>query len=113
MICTKSDSNNTFATFLLEYEYEFECSRIRIENRCFEFGNTFGYLLDSEDNIYQFFIENLLLQNHVKTKVLVHNRDRSLRISHSSIFILIINHIINKIIIKYILKYIYAHLLNK
>jgi hypothetical protein len=43
-----------------------------------------------------FFIDNLQLQNHVKTKVLVHNRNHSLRISHSSMFILIINHIINK-----------------
>jgi hypothetical protein len=59
------------------------------------------------------FIANLQLQNHhVKTKVLVHNRDSSLIISHSSIFILIINHIINKTINKYILN-IYTHLLNK
>jgi hypothetical protein len=35
-----------------------------------------------------FFIDNLQLQNHVRNTVLVHNRDRSLRISHSSIFIL-------------------------
>jgi hypothetical protein len=40
-----------------------------------------------------FLIDILQLQNHVKTKVLVHKRDRSLRISHSSIFILIINYI--------------------
>jgi hypothetical protein len=50
-----------------------------------------------------FFIGNLQLQNHVKTKVLVHNMDHLLRISHySSIFNLIINHIINKTINKYI-----------
>ena len=60
-----------------------------------------------------FFIDNLQLQNHVKTKLLVHNRDRSLRISHSSIFILIINHIINKTINKYIiLIYIYIYQTN-
>jgi hypothetical protein len=40
-----------------------------------------------------FFIGNLQLQNRVKTKVLVHN---SLRVSHSSIFILIISYIIKK-----------------
>jgi hypothetical protein len=45
-----------------------------------------------------FFIDNLRLQNHVKTKVLLHNSNRSLRISHSSMFILIINYIINKTI---------------
>jgi hypothetical protein len=57
-----------------------------------------------------FFIGNLQLQNHVKTKILVHNRDSSLRISHSSIFILIINHIINKTINKYIFWiYIYIY----
>jgi hypothetical protein len=47
-----------------------------------------------------FFIGNLQLRNHVKIKILVHHRDSSLRISHSSIFILIINHIINKTINK-------------
>jgi hypothetical protein len=31
-----------------------ECSQIRIQNRCLKFRNTFRYLLDSEDNIYQF-----------------------------------------------------------
>jgi hypothetical protein len=56
-----------------------------------------------------FFIENLQLRNHVKTKILVHNRDSSLRISHSSIFILTINHIINKTIDKYIIEYVYTH----
>jgi hypothetical protein len=56
-----------------------------------------------------FFIDNLQLKNHVKTKVLVHNRDSWLRILHPSIFILIINHIINKTINKYIFL-IYIHL---
>jgi hypothetical protein len=45
-----------------------------------------------------FIIDNLQLQNHVKTKVLVHNTNNSLRISQSSMFISIINHIINKTI---------------
>jgi hypothetical protein len=43
-----------FTTFLLEYEYGFECSGIQIQNGCLEFGYTFGYLLDLEDNINQF-----------------------------------------------------------
>jgi hypothetical protein len=60
-----------------------------------------------------FFIGNLQLRNHVKIKILVHRRDSSLRISHSSIFILIINHIINKTINKDIFEYIYTHLSNK
>jgi hypothetical protein len=50
-------------------------------------------------HLSNFFIGNLQLRNHVKTKILVHNRDSSLKISHSSIFILII---INKTINKYI-----------
>jgi hypothetical protein len=49
-----------------------------------------------------FFIGIFPLKNHVKTKVLVHNRDSSLIISYSYIFILIINHIMNKTINKYI-----------
>jgi hypothetical protein len=55
------------------------------------------------------FIGNLQLRNHVKSEILVHNRDSSLRISYSSIFILIINHIINKTI----KNNIYTHLSNK
>jgi hypothetical protein len=43
-----------FTTFLLEYVRIFEYSRIRIQNGCLEFANAFGYLVDLEDNIYQF-----------------------------------------------------------
>jgi hypothetical protein len=60
-----------------------------------------------------FFIANLQLQNHVKAKVLVHNRDRSLRISHSSMFILIINHIIKILVNTFLNIYIYTHLSTK
>jgi hypothetical protein len=56
-----------------------------------------------------FFIGNLQLQNHAKTKILVHNIDSSLRISHSIVFILTINYIINKTINKYIWK-LYIHI---
>jgi hypothetical protein len=59
-----------------------------------------------------FIIGNLQLRNHVKTKILVHHRYSSLRISHSSIFMVIINHILNKTINKYISN-IYTHLFNK
>jgi hypothetical protein len=52
-----------------------------------------------------FFIDELRLQNH---KVLVHNKDRSLKISQSSLFILINSFIINKTINKNIFL-IYIH----
>jgi hypothetical protein len=81
---------------VLEYEYKTDVSNS-----------------DTGQHLPIFFIGNLQLQNNVNTKVLVHNRNRSLRISHSSIFILIINHMTNKTIIKYILKKIYTHLSNK
>jgi hypothetical protein len=100
-----------FAAFLLEYG--FECSpntntkrmsrirkRIRISTR-FE-----------GQHLPIFFIGNLTIRNNVKTKILVHNRDSSLRTSHSSTFILIINHIIYKTINKCILN-IYTQLSNK
>jgi hypothetical protein len=72
-------------------------SRIQIRIRIFtQFGRQHLPIL---------FIDNLQLQNHVKTKVLVYNKSRQRllikNISHSSIFILMINHIINKTINKY------------
>jgi hypothetical protein len=51
-----------FTTFLLEYEYGFKCSRIQIQNICLESGNTFRYLLDLQDNIYQFSL--LIIHNY-------------------------------------------------
>jgi hypothetical protein len=61
-----------------------------------------------------FIIGNLQLRNHVKTKILVHHIYSSLRISHSSIFILIINAMINKLLINtYFSIYIYMHFSNK
>jgi hypothetical protein len=105
----KSDSGSTFYHIF---------TRIRIQIRIFSNMNTkrisriqihiristqFG-----RQYLPIFFIGNLLLRNHVKTKILVQNRDSSLRISHASIFILIINHIINKTINKYTFEYIYT-----
>jgi hypothetical protein len=60
------------------------------------------------------FFDSLQLQNHVKTKVLVHNKSthRSLIKNISFIHILIINHIINKTINKYIFYYIYIYQIN-
>jgi hypothetical protein len=61
-----------FTKFLLENEYGVEYSRIRIQNGCLEFRNAFGYLLDLKQHLPIFFIENLQLRNHVKTKISVH-----------------------------------------
>jgi hypothetical protein len=65
-ICMESDSDNTF--YHIFTQIRMRISRIRIQNECLEFGNPFKYLIDLEDNIYQFFIDNLQLQNHVKSK---------------------------------------------
>jgi hypothetical protein len=105
----ESDSNSTFYHIF---------TRIRIQIRMFSNTNTKRtsrirmHIQTStrfeRQHLPIFFIGNLQLRNHVKTKILVHNRDSSLRISHSSIFILIINDIINKTINKYIFEYIYT-----
>jgi hypothetical protein len=110
----EEDSDNTFYHIF---------TRIRIHIRMFSNTNTkqvsqfrkriristrFG-----KQHLPIFFIGNLQLRDHVKIIVLVHNRDLSVRISHSFIFILFIYHIINKTIIQYIFKYIYTHLSNK
>jgi hypothetical protein len=97
----ESNSHNTYSN-VLEYKYKIDVSN----------SKTHSDILDLEDNIYHFLINNLQIQNPSKTTVLVQNRDCSLRISHSSIFILIINHITNKIINKDIFL-IYIHLSNK
>jgi hypothetical protein len=99
--------DNTFYPFLFEYdsdvlEYEYKT----------DFSNS-----DTHSDIHSirettFIIGNLQLRNHVKTKILVHHIYSSLRISHSSIFMVIINHILNKTINKYISN-IYTHLFNK
>jgi hypothetical protein len=60
----ETDSYSIFYHILLAYKYRFECSRIRIQNRCLEFGNAFRYLLDLEDNVYQF---SLLIIYNYKT----------------------------------------------
>jgi hypothetical protein len=99
----KTDLDNTYY-----------CIFIRIRTRIRKFSNTKNKMNVSNSETYLeftrfgrlylpiFFIDNLQSHNHVKTKLLVHKRDCSLRLSHSSVFILIINHIINKIIYKYI-----------
>jgi hypothetical protein len=106
----ESDSDNTFYHIfysntntdlnVLEYKYKMDVLISETHSNSYRFGT---------QHLLIFFIHNLQLQNYVETKVLVRNRDRSLRISLSSIFILIINHIINKIINKYIfLIFIYT-----
>jgi hypothetical protein len=92
-ICMKLDLDNTFYhIFTRRWIQIWIFLNIRIQNGCLEFGNTFSIYLIGRQHLPIFFIDNLQLENHVKTKVLLHNRDHSLRISHSSIFILIINH---------------------
>jgi hypothetical protein len=88
---------------VLEYKYEMDVSNLETNSDIYSILKT---------TIGNFFIDYLQLQNRVKTKVLLHNRDRSLRISHSYIFILITNHIINKTINKYIFL-IYVNLSTK
>jgi hypothetical protein len=65
---------------VLECEYKMDVSNSETHLDSTQFGR---------EHLPFLFIGNLQIQNHVKTKVLVHNRDRSLRISHLSIFILI------------------------
>jgi hypothetical protein len=56
---------------VLEYKYEMDVSNFETHSDIYSIlKTTFG----------NFFIDYLQLQNPVKTKVLVHNRDRSLRI---------------------------------
>jgi hypothetical protein len=106
----ESDSNSTFYHIFTPIQIQIRCSRIRIQIEYqYKLDVSFGYLLDLEHNIYQF----SLLKIYIKIKVLVHNIDHSLRISHFSIFILIINYIMNKIVNNTIFKYIYIHTFAK
>jgi hypothetical protein len=92
---TNTDSND------LEYEYKTQVSNSETHSDICSIGR---------QHLPIFFNDNSQLQNHVKAILLVHNRDNQLRISHSSIFILIINHVINKTFNKYIFLIYYIHI---
>jgi hypothetical protein len=67
---------------VLKYKYKYKCKTDFSNSIHIRISTWFG-----RQHLPILFIGNLQIQNQVKTKVLVHNRDCSLRISHSFIHI--------------------------